>query len=139
MANIDNALDRWSPQALSVLRLVAAYLYFQHGTAKLLHVPHIAMFDQLALLSVDGFAGMLELVGGLLLFLGLFTRVAAFILSGEMAIAYFSVHAQQGNFFMPALNGGEEAILYCFIFLMLATAGGGPWSMDAILARRRAP
>jgi putative oxidoreductase len=139
MANIDNALDRRSPQALSVLRLVAAYLYFQHGTAKLLHVPHIAMFDQLALLSVDGFAGMLELVGGLLLFLGLFTRVAAFILSGEMAIAYFSVHAQQGNFFMPALNGGEEAILYCFIFLMLATAGGGPWSMDAILARRRAP
>jgi putative oxidoreductase len=139
MANIDNALDRWSPQALSVLRLVAAYLYFQHGTAKLLHVPHIAMFDQLALLSVDGFAGTLELVGGLLLFLGLFTRVAAFILSGEMAIAYFSVHAQQGNFFMPALNGGEEAILYCFIFLMLATAGGGPWSMDAILARRRAP
>jgi putative oxidoreductase len=139
MANIDNALDRWSPQALSVLRLVAAYLYFQHGTAKLLHVPHIAMFDQLALLSVDGFAGMLELVGGLLLFLGLFTRVAAFILSGEMAIAYFSVHAQQGNFFMPALNGGEEAILYCFIFLMLATAGGGPWSMDAILVRRRAP
>jgi putative oxidoreductase len=139
MATIDGALDRWSPRTLSLLRLVAAYLYCQHGTAKLLHVPHMAMFDQLPLLSIDGFAGMLELVGGLLMFLGLFTRVAAFILSGEMAVAYFSVHAQQGNFFMPALNEGEEAVLYCFIFFMFATAGGGPWSIDAMLARRRAP
>lgn len=72
---------------MSLLRLVAAYLYFQHGTSKLLHVPHMAIFDQLPLLSVDGFAGMLELVGGLLMFIGLFTRVAAFILSGEMAVA----------------------------------------------------
>lgn len=138
MATIDSALERWSPRTLSLLRLVAAYLFFQHGTAKLLHVPHMAMFDQLPLLSVDGVAGMLELVGGLLMFLGLFTRVTAFILSGEMAVAYFSVHAQQGNFFMPALNEGEEAVLYCFIFLMFAAAGGGSWSMDAMLARRRA-
>jgi putative oxidoreductase len=138
MATIDSALERWSPRTLSLLRLVAAYLFFQHGTAKLLHVPHMAMFDQLPLLSVDGLAGMLELVGGLLMFLGLFTRVTAFILSGEMAVAYFSVHAQQGNFFMPALNEGEEAVLYCFIFLMFAAAGGGSWSMDAMLARRRA-
>ena len=73
------------------------------------------------------------------MFFGLFTRVTAFISSGEMAVAYFSVHAQQGNFFMPALNEEEEAVLYCFIFLMFATAGGGPWSMDAMLARRRVP
>jgi putative oxidoreductase len=139
MATIDSALGRWSPRTLSLLRLVAAYLFFQHGTAKLLHVPHMAMFDQLPLLSVDGVAGLLEIVGGLLVFLGLCTRVTAFILSGEMAVAYFSVHAQQGNFFMPALNEGEEAVLYCFIFLMFAAAGGGPWSLDAMLARRRAP
>src|SRR5271167_3456915 len=138
MRTIDNALDSWSPRALSLLRLITAYLYLQHGTAKVLHVPHLQMFDQLPALSVDGFAGMLEIVGGLLVLLGLFIRPAAFILSGEMAVAYFTVHAQQGNFFMPALNGGEEAVLYCFTFLFLAAAGGGPWSIDALLARKRA-
>ena len=136
MKFIDSALDRWTPRALSVLRLVTAYLYLQHGTAKLLHVPHFAMFDQLRVLSLDGFAGMLEIVGSVLMLLGLFTRPVAFILSGEMAVAYFTVHAEQGNFFMPALNGGEEAVLYCFIFLFLATAGGGSWSIDALLARK---
>ena len=129
--------DRWTARALSLLRLVTAYLYLQHGTAKLLHVPHVAMFDQLRALSLDGFAGVLEIVGGLLMLLGLFTRPVAFILSGEMAVAYFSVHARQGHFFMPVLNGGEEAVLYCFIFLFLATSGGGPWSVDALLARKR--
>jgi putative oxidoreductase len=138
MDTLESALDRWSPRTLSLLRMVAAYLYLQHGTAKLFHVPHIAMFDQLRVLSLDGVAGVLEIVGGLLILLGLFTRLAAFILSGEMAVAYFMVHAQQGNFFMPALNEGEEAVLYCFIFLFLATAGGGRWSMDALLARKRA-
>lgn len=129
--------DRWTARALSLLRSVTSFLYLQHGTAKLLHVPHVAMFDQLRTLSLDGFAGVLEIVGGVLMLLGLFTRPVAFILSGEMAVAYFSVHARQGNFFMPALNGGEEAVLYCFIFLFLATSGGGPWSIDVLLARKR--
>ena len=128
--------DTWSPLALSALRVVTAYLYLQHGTAKLFHVPHLAIFDQLRVWSRDGFAGMLEVVGSLLLLLGLFTRPVAFILSGEMAVAYFLVHARQGHFFMPALNEGELAVLYCFIFLFLATAGGGSWSIDALLAPR---
>jgi putative oxidoreductase len=128
--------DTWTPRALAALRLVTAYLYLQHGTAKLLHVPHLAMFDQLPVLSLPGFAGMLEIVGSLLLLLGLFTRPVAFILSGEMAVAYFVVHARQGHFFMPALNQGELAVLYCFIFLFLATAGGGSWSIDAHRARK---
>lgn len=135
---LDNALGSWSQRTLSLLRLVTAYLFLQHGTAKLLHVPHLAIFDQLRVLSLDGVAGTLEVVGGLLLLLGVFTRVVSFILSGEMAVAYFMAHAPQGNFFMPALNEGEEAVLYCFIFLFLATAGGGAWSMDALLARQRA-
>jgi putative oxidoreductase len=136
MGEIYGALDRWTSAALSVLRLVTAYLYLQHGTAKLFHVPHVAMFDHLLVLSLDGIAGMLETVGGLLLLLGLFTRPVAFILCGEMAVAYFVAHAPQGNFFMPALNGGEEAVLYCFIFLFFAQAGGGSWSLDVLLARR---
>lgn len=128
--------DTWSPKALAALRLVTGYLYLQHGTAKLLHVPRLAMFDQLPVLSLIGFAGMLEIVGGLLILVGLFTRPVAFILSGEMAVAYFLVHARQGYFFMPALNQGELAVLYCFIFLFLAAAGGGSWSIDALLARK---
>jgi putative oxidoreductase len=138
MAMMGSALDSWTPRALSLVRLVTAYLYLQHGTAKLFHVPHVQMFDQLRLLSLDGVAGMLEIVGGHLMLLGLFTRPVAFILSGEMAVAYFVAHGPQGNFLMPALNGGEEAVLYCFIFLFLAAAGGGPWSIDASLARKRA-
>jgi putative oxidoreductase len=108
----------------------------QHGTAKLLHVPHLAMFDKLPVLSLDGFAGILEIVGSLLLLLGLFTRPVALILSGEMAVGYFLVHARQGNILMPALNEGELAVLYCFIFLFLATAGGGSWGIDAYRARK---
>jgi putative oxidoreductase len=134
----EHFFDIWTPRALAALRLVSGYLYLQHGTAKLLHVPHVPMFDQLHMLSVDGFAGALEIVGSLLILPGLFTRPVAFILSGEMAVAYFWVHARQGNFFMPALNQGELAVLYCFIFLFLATAGGGSWSIDALLARKRA-
>jgi putative oxidoreductase len=136
MDNIDGAPGRWTSVALGALRLVTGFLYVQHGTAKLLHVPHVALFDQLHVLSLDGIAGMLEIAGSLLLLVGLFTRPVAFILCGEMAIAYFIAHAPQGNFLMPALNGGEEAVLYCFIFLFLSQAGGGSWSIDALLARR---
>lgn len=137
MRTIKNLIDNCTPGALSLLRVIAGYLYLQHGTAKLLHVPHLQMFDQLRPLSLDGFAGMLEIAGGLLVLLGLFTRPSAFILSGEMAVAYFAVHDRQGNFFTPVLNGGEEAVLYCFIFLFFAAAGGGPWSVDALLAHKR--
>ncbi|MFC5698430.1 DoxX family protein [Pseudomonas sp. GCM10022186] len=118
----------WSPRLLSVLRIITAFLFLQHGTAKLFGFPHVAFFDELSLFSLIGFAGLLEVVGGLLLLLGLFTRPVAFILSGEMAFAYFIGHAPKGV--IPLLNGGEPAILFCFIFLYLAAAGGGAWSLD---------
>jgi putative oxidoreductase len=136
MAVYRGFFDAWSPRALAVLRLVAAFLFLQHGTAKLLHVPHVADFDHLPALSLIGFAAMLEIAGSILILLGLFTRPAAFILCGEMAVAYFMVHAPQGAFFTPALNRGEEAVLYCFIFLFLSVAGAGAWSMDANRARK---
>ena len=125
--------DAWTPRVLAALRLVAGFLYLQHGTAKVFHVPHLKEFDGLPLWSSRGIAGMLEIVGSVLILLGLFTRPTAFILSGEMAVAYFTVHARQGHFFVPALNQGEEAVLYCFIFLFLSIAGAGAWSIDGYL------
>lgn len=108
-------------------------LFFAHGSAKYLQFPHVAMFDTMQPMqpmSLIGVAGILELVGGALIVVGLFTRPVAFILSGMMAVAYFMAHAPQN--FQPLLNGGELAILYCFIFLYLAAAGGGAWSLDAM-------
>jgi putative oxidoreductase len=121
---------QWTPRLLSLLRIVTAFLFLQHGSAKLLGVPHVAMFDGLQLASLVGVAGVLELVGGALLLIGLFTRPVAFLLSGEMAVAYFMAHASQGNPLSPMLNGGESAVLFCFVFLFLAAAGGGPWGVD---------
>jgi putative oxidoreductase len=135
MARDASLLVNWTPRAQAALRIVAAFLFLQHGTAKLLHVPHVADFDQLAPLSLVGFAGMLEILGSLLILIGLFTRPVAFLLCGEMAVAYFMVHAPQGHFFSPALNQGEEAVLYCFIFLYFSVAGAGAWSLDARRAR----
>ncbi len=126
--NVQNAIARWQPWLLSILRIMTALLLLQHGTAKLIGFPHVAMFDGLKLFSLLGVAGILELFGGLLLLLGLFTRPVAFILSGEMAAAYFIAHAQKS--FFPILNGGELAALYCFVLLYLAAAGGGAWSFD---------
>jgi putative oxidoreductase len=123
----------WAPRLLSVLRIMSGLLYLQHGTAKLFTFPHVAMFDNMQMMSMLGAAGVLEFVGGVLLVLGLFTRPAAFILSGQMAVAYFMAHAPHG--FVPILNQGELAILYCFVFLYLAAAGPGPWSLDVL--RRR--
>ena len=123
----------WSPRLLSVLRIVTGGLFMQHGTAKLLHVPHVPSFDNVQLMSLIGVAGMLELGGGLLLLIGLFTRPVAFILSGEMAFAYFIAHAPKGP--LPLLNAGELAVVYCFLFLYLSVAGGGPWSLDACVRR----
>jgi putative oxidoreductase len=124
---LQNAAALWQPRLLSLLRIVTALLLLQHGTAKLFGFPHVAMFDGLKLFSLVGVAGILEFLGGLLLLLGLFTRPVAFILSGEMAAAYFIAHAQKS--FFPILNGGELAVLYCFVLLYLAAAGGGPWSL----------
>jgi putative oxidoreductase len=112
------------------MRIVAGFLFLQHGTAKLLGTPHIAMFDGLQVFSLIGLAGILELVGGLLILIGLFTRPAAFILSGEMAVAYFMAHAPHG--LLPILNQGELAVMYCFVFLYLSVAGGGEFSLDAM-------
>ena len=120
----------WSPRLLSVLRITSALLFLQHGTAKLLGFPKVADFENLELLSLLGVSGILELVGGLLMTVGLFTRATAFILSGMMAVAYFLAHAPQG--FFPLLNQGELAVLYCFVFLYFAVAGGGAWSIDAM-------
>jgi putative oxidoreductase len=136
MALDQRFFETWYPRALAALRLIAAFLFLQHGTAKLLHVPHVVDFDSLRVLSLIGFAGMLEITGSVLLLLGLFTRPAAFILSGEMAVAYFIAHAPQGHFFTPALNAGEEAVLYCFIFLFLSVAGAGAWSIDGSRGRK---
>jgi putative oxidoreductase len=126
----------WTPRVQSVLRIVAAYLFLTHGTAKLLGMPHVAMFDNLQVMSLIGFAGVLELVGGALLLIGLFTRPVAFILSGEMAFAYFMGHASKGFVLVPMLNQGELAVLYCFVFLFFAFAGGGAWGVDAMRVRR---
>ena len=121
-------LRNWQGQLLSVLRIMSGLLFLEHGSAKLLHFPHVAMFDHGQLFSMIGLAGTIELVGGALVTIGLFTRYAAFIMSGEMAVGYFLVHAKQG--FYPMLNAGEGAILFCFVFLYIAAAGPGPWAVD---------
>ncbi len=131
--NIGTLETVWAPRILSVLRIVAALLFFEHGATKLLGFPP-SDHSGTVFLSIGWIAGLLELVGGALLIVGLFTRPVAFILSGEMAFAYWMAHAPQSPF--PVVNGGDAAILYCFVFLYLAFAGGGPWSLDALLRRR---
>ncbi len=123
------ALTARAPQALAVLRIVTAALFLAHGTAKLFAFPHVAMFDNLQITSIYGLAGILEVVGGILLILGLFVRPTAFVLSGFMAVAYFMAHAPKSVF--PILNGGDSAIQYSFVFLYLVFAGGGAWTLDA--------
>ncbi|MGC2811899.1 MAG: DoxX family protein [Bradyrhizobium sp.] len=121
----------WAPRLLSVLRIVDGLVLLQYGTAKLFGWPDVEMFEDLKWFSLFGIAGMFELVGGTLLILGLFTRPAAFILSGEMAAAYFIEHLPHG--FFPILSSGDLAVTLCFTFLYLVFAGGGPWSLDALL------
>jgi putative oxidoreductase len=127
----------WSPTLLSVLRIVSAFVFVQFGSAKLLAFPAAVMpgGGTAPLTSQPGVAGALELVGGTLLLLGLFTRPVAFLLSGEMAFAYFIGHAPQG--FWPVLNQGSPAILFCFLWLYISSAGAGPWSIDALRANQR--
>jgi putative oxidoreductase len=124
-----------SPQMRSVLRIVAALLFMQHGSAKLLHVPDQAMFAHLHLASLMGVQGVIELIGGGLLALGLFSRPVAFILSGDMAVAFFMAHFPKT--WVPILNGGDLAVLFCFTFLYLWAAGPGPWSLDALIHQRK--
>ncbi len=128
-----------APRALSVLRIVSAFLLIQHGSAKLLGFPHVAYFDNLQIVSLIGVAGILELVGGALLLIGLFTRPTAFVLSGLLAFAYFIGHATKGHALAPSLNQGEAAVLFSFVFLYIATAGAGPWSVDARRTKAPAP
>jgi putative oxidoreductase len=118
----------WAPRLLSILRIVAALIFLEHGTQKLFGFPPRASGMGPEVFSLLWFAAVLELAGGLLLLVGLWTRPVAFILSGEMAFAYFIGHAPRNVF--PALNGGDAAILYCFVFLYMAAAGGGAWSLD---------
>ena len=124
----------WAPRILSVLRIVDGLILLQYGTAKLFGWPAVEIFENLKWLSLFGIAGMFELVGGTLLILGLFTRPVAFILSGEMAAAYFIEHFPES--FFPLLNGGTLAIILCFACLYLAAAGGGPLSLDATMERK---
>ena len=123
-----------SPELRSVLRIVAALLFLQHGSMKLLGWPVASPGGVPPMLSQVWIGGVLELVGGALLLVGLFTRPVAFILSGEMAVAYFQFHYPQG--FWPAVNQGEAAVLYCFIWLYISAAGPGPWSLDALMRRK---
>jgi putative oxidoreductase len=127
-ATIAKHLGPWRPQLLSILRIITALLFLEHATAKLFGFPASQM-PAAAAFSTFWWIGILELVGSVLLVVGFFTRLAAFILSGEMAIAYFVAHAPHS--FFPLLNGGEAAILFCFVFLYIAAAGPGAWAIDS--------
>jgi putative oxidoreductase len=129
----EDAWSRYAPHVLSIVRIVVALLFFEHGLSKLFGFPQPSPSP--ALFSLSWFAAAIELVGGALLAVGLFSRTSAFVMSGEMAFAYFISHAPRD--FFPINNRGDAAILYCFIFFYIAFAGGGPWSLDAILARGR--
>ena len=128
--NLDAIATAWAPRLLSILRIMAGLLLLQHGTGKILKFPAGVVPANFNLSSMPGYAGVIELVCGILLVIGLFSRPAAFIASGMTAVAYFMVHAPQG--FYPILNKGELAALYCFLFLYIAAAGAGPWSLDAL-------
>lgn len=122
--------NKYASQALALLRIVTAYLFIQHGSAKFFGLPHVAMFDGFQPLSLMGVAGALELVGGLMLLIGWYTRPVAFVLSGFMAVAYFMAHASRGGVLTPMLNQGELAVLFSFVFLMFSAVGAGAWSVD---------
>lgn len=134
MTNLNSFYALWTPRLLSILRIIAAFLFIAHGAQKLFGFLMPPGRPTPPFLSMGYIAGVLEFAGGLLLILGLFTRPVAFILSGLMAVAYFMAHAPRG--FWPLANAGELAVLYCFVFLFLAVAGGGEWSADRLLFGR---
>ncbi len=135
--NPDRLSTVWAPSSfglLSILRIFAGLDLLQHGTGKILGFPVVPMFANVQVSSLMGIGGLIELIGGVLFTIGLFTRPVAFILSGFTAAAYFIAHASKG--FYPVLNGGELAALFCFVFLYFAFVGGGPWSVDALIRRK---
>jgi putative oxidoreductase len=132
MDDIERMVAKWSPQMLSILRIMAALLFLQHGLSKYFGFP-AAPPANFTVFSLIGLAGAIEIVGSLLLLVGLYARPAAFIMSGEMAVAYFMIRPPRG--FFPYVNGGNLEVIYCFVFLYLFFAGPGPWSLDA--TRRR--
>lgn len=131
---LNDVCAAWAPRLLSILRIMSGLLFMQHGTAKFLGIPYIQQMANLPTFSPSWIAGVFELIGGALLVIGLFTRPVAFLCSGLMAAAYFMAHAPRG--FYPIINAGELAVLYCFVFLYIAAAGAGPWSLDALRGRR---
>jgi putative oxidoreductase len=132
--DMDQMLSRYQPAALSLFRFITGLMLFQFGVAKILKFPAGTPFEKVEVFSLIGTAGLLELIFGGLLIVGLFSRIAAFILSGEMAFAYFIGHFPRG--FFPILNNGSLAIMLCFACLYLATAGGGPYSLDAVMGKK---
>lgn len=132
---LENFHITWTPRLLGVLRIITGFMFMAHGSQKLLNYP-VSPNGAVPLFSFMGFGGVLELVGGLLILVGLFTRVTAFVLSGMMAVAYFMVHAPGG--FLPLVNKGELAVLYCFVFLFFASAGPGAFSLDRLIRGQRA-
>ena len=131
--NVFNGASRWQPEALAILRIVTGLTFLAHGVIKLFGFPEGAQPGQQEIATLMGLAGILETVGGGLIILGLFTRPTAFILSGMMAVAYFMAHFPQSPY--PAVNGGDAAILFCFVFLYLVTSGPGAWSLDGAKKR----
>ena len=141
MSGLENALDsllgKWRAEILSVVRIVSAYIFMLHGTQKMFSFPR-EPFSEYVLMSLSpGLAGLLEVFGGALLLVGLFTRPVAFVLSGLMAFAYWMSHAfrEGGSWIFPVTNGGDSSILYCFLFLYIATVGGGAWALDNVLRK----
>jgi putative oxidoreductase len=132
--HVDQTFARFQPIALSLLRFITGLLMFQYGVAKILKFPAGTPFEKVELFSLIGAAGTIELILGALLIIGLYSRIVAFILSGEMAFAYFISHFPRG--FFPLLNNGTTAIMFCFACLYLATAGGGPYSVDAAMGKK---
>lgn len=137
MADLNTFYTNWTPRFLSILRIIVGFLFVWHGSQKLLGFPPMQQVpppDAMPPMIIIMTAGVLELFGGLLILLGLFTRPVAFLLSGFMAVAYFMAHAPQG--FLPLQNGGEMAVLYCFVFLFISVAGGGEWSLDRLIWKK---
>jgi putative oxidoreductase len=134
MTETNSFFQRWEPIFLSIMRIVIGLLFMEHGTEKLFHFPPSGHGGGGPLPPLMQFAGWLEFAGGALLVLGLLTRLVAFIVAGEMAVAYFMAHAPHGTY--PINNHGELAAAYCFVFLYMAVAGGGRWSIDALWRRK---
>lgn len=134
MSDLNLFTTKWTPRLLSIMRIVVAFLFMAHGSAKLFGMPAAQPTEPVSWQSLMGVAGMVEFFGGFLFGLGVFTRPVAFILAGQMAVAYFMSHVPQG--FWPLLNHGELSALYAFVFFYFAAAGGGPWSLDHLWQRR---